>query len=177
MTKKWKINWYKGMDQIIYKLLMKNAEIMPMRLVKLIAYHYTDARTRKKYLERLGVKMGEGTYSNLGLMVAQNHNKFCVLIGNHVSIAPYVTFVCDSVPNNGLEIKELDYVKNKLLQNGNIIVEDEVWLGANVTILPGIRIGKCSIIGAGSVVTKNVEPYAIYAGVPARKIRSLAAKE
>ena len=60
-----------------------------------------------------------------------------------------------------------------MIKDEPIIIEDEVWIGANVTILPGVRIGKCSVIGAGSVVTKDVEEYSIYAGVPARKIRQL----
>lgn len=54
----------------------------------------------------------------------------------------------------------------------NIIVENDVWIGYGSTVLSGIRIGEGSIIGAGSLVTKDVEPYSIYAGVPARKVRS-----
>jgi len=53
-----------------------------------------------------------------------------------------------------------------------IVIEDDVWVGSRVTILPGVKVGTGSIIGAGSVVTKNVEPYAVVAGNPARKIRS-----
>ena len=50
-------------------------------------------------------------------------------------------------------------------------IEDDVWIGARVTILPGLTIGKGAIIGAGAVVTKDVPPYAICAGNPARVIR------
>ncbi len=52
-----------------------------------------------------------------------------------------------------------------------ISIEDDVWIGANVTILPGITIGKGAIIGANSVVTKNIKPYSIAAGIPARHIK------
>ncbi len=51
-----------------------------------------------------------------------------------------------------------------------IVIEDDVWIGARVILLPGIRIGKGSVIGAGSVVTKNVSPYIIVGGNPAKKI-------
>jgi acetyltransferase-like isoleucine patch superfamily enzyme len=51
-------------------------------------------------------------------------------------------------------------------------IENDVWIGYGSTVMCGIRIGEGSIIGAGSLVTKDVEPYSIYAGVPARKIRS-----
>lgn len=53
----------------------------------------------------------------------------------------------------------------------DIIIEDDVWIGANAMILRGVRVGKGSVIAAGSVVTKDVEPYCIYGGVPAKKIR------
>jgi maltose O-acetyltransferase len=52
-----------------------------------------------------------------------------------------------------------------------VIIEDDVWIGARVIILPGVKIGKGSIVGAGAVVTKDVEPYSIVAGVPAKLIR------
>jgi len=51
------------------------------------------------------------------------------------------------------------------------IIEDDVWVGYGATVLCGVRIGEGSIIGAGSLVTKDVKPYSIYAGVPARKVR------
>ena len=52
------------------------------------------------------------------------------------------------------------------------IIEDDVWVGFGSIIMSGVRIGRGSIIAAGSVVTKNVEPFSIYAGNPARKIKS-----
>ncbi|WP_205512160.1 acyltransferase [Longitalea arenae] len=50
-------------------------------------------------------------------------------------------------------------------------IEDDVWIGYGSTVMGGVTIGEGSIIGAGSLVTKDVEPYSIYAGVPAKKIR------
>jgi len=52
-----------------------------------------------------------------------------------------------------------------------VIIEDDVWIGFRATILPGIRLGKGCIIGAGAVVTKNVPSYAVMGGVPAKIIR------
>jgi acetyltransferase-like isoleucine patch superfamily enzyme len=51
-----------------------------------------------------------------------------------------------------------------------VIVDDDVWLGYNVTVLPGVTIGKGSVIGAGSVVTKNIPPYSIAVGNPCKVI-------
>ena len=50
------------------------------------------------------------------------------------------------------------------------LVEDDVWIGQNVSIRAGVTVGRGAVIGMGSVLTKNVEPYAIFAGVPAKKI-------
>lgn len=52
-----------------------------------------------------------------------------------------------------------------------ITIEDDVWIGANVTVLPGIRIGRGSVVAAGSVVTSDVDPYLVVGGVPARLIK------
>lgn len=53
---------------------------------------------------------------------------------------------------------------------GEVIIEDDVWIAANCTITPGVRIGHGAIVGGGAVVTRDVEPYSIVAGVPARVI-------
>lgn len=159
-------------DAFIYNFLNKNVEIMPKRLTKLIANYYTDARIRKKNWEKLGVIMGDNTYPNLGFKSTSNGEQL-IIIGKNVSIAPNVVLIPDSNANNGDIINNYPYVKDKLTQKSKIVIHDEVWLGANVTILPGVTIGTCSIIGAGSVVTKDVEPYSIYAGIPAKKIRKI----
>ena len=54
-----------------------------------------------------------------------------------------------------------------------IVIEDKVWLGANVTILPGVTIGEGAIVAAGAVVTKDVAPRTVVGGVPAREIRCI----
>lgn len=53
---------------------------------------------------------------------------------------------------------------------GEIVIEDDVWIAANCTLTPGVRIGHGAVVGAGAVVTRDVEPFAIVAGVPARPI-------
>jgi maltose O-acetyltransferase len=160
------------LDQFIYDLLLRNVDNMPKRLTKLIANYYTDARIRKLYWKKLGVIMGENTFPNLGFNSTSNGEEL-VFIGNNVSIAPNVSLICDSSANNGSEINQIEYVRNILIKKEKITIEDEVWIGANVTILPGIKVGRCSVIGAGSVVTNNIEPYSIYVGIPAKKIRDL----
>lgn len=68
------------------------------------------------------------------------------------------------------QIRNKDYNRKGL--NEKIIIEDDVWVGYGSIILSGVKICQGSIIAAGSVVTKDVEPFSIYAGVPAKKIRN-----
>lgn len=86
-------------------------------------------------------------------------------IGNDVFIGPKVNLITinhDVNPDN----RSATYGRH-------IIIEDKVWIGINSTILPGVRIGYGAIVGAGSVVTKNVEPMTIVAGNPARVIKKI----
>ena len=166
-----------GIDEWIYRRLTELVDVLPMRFVKLVAHNYTDARVRKLYWRRLGLEMGEGTYANLGLTLLSDDYTPRVHIGNHVSIAANVTFVPMASANNGQEINTYPYVRDHLTKAADIVVEDEVWIGADVTILPGVHIGRCAVIGAGSVVTGDVEASHIYAGVPARKIRDIRTGE
>lgn len=57
-----------------------------------------------------------------------------------------------------------------------IRIEDDCWIGARATILPGVVIGRCSTVCAGAVVSKSVEPYSVVGGVPARLIKKLEEK-
>lgn len=59
---------------------------------------------------------------------------------------------------------------------GDVIIEDGVWIGANSTILPGVRIGEKSVIGAGSVVLKDIPPFCIAFGNPCKPIKQWNAK-
>jgi acetyltransferase-like isoleucine patch superfamily enzyme len=68
------------------------------------------------------------------------------------------------------QIRDKDYNWKGL--NEKIVIEDDVWVGYGTIILSGVHIRQGSIISAGSVVTKDVEPFSIYAGVPARKIKN-----
>lgn len=173
-TKKYDKKFFEVLDDFIYKVLESSVDIMPMRFKKLIAHYYTDARIRKIYFDRLGVKMGDGTFANLGMKaIISGDERYMVSIGDRVSIGPNLTLIGESSANNGIEINSIDYVRENLSKNEKIYIEDEAWIGANVVILPGVTVGRCSVIGAGAVVTGDIEPYAVYAGVPAKKIRSL----
>lgn len=64
-----------------------------------------------------------------------------------------------------------EYDPEEFIEKSDIIIEDDVWIGTNSVILPGVKLGRGSIVGAGSVITKDVERYSIVGGVPAKKIK------
>lgn len=113
--------------------------------------------------------------ANVGLIPVTGGNARAV-IGKRVSIAPNVTLVLSSNPNNGDEIARLPYVSKRLVKHESIVIEDEAWIGTGAIILPGITVGRCSIIGAGCVLTRDADSYGIYVGVPGRKIGDVRKK-
>lgn len=65
-------------------------------------------------------------------------------------------------------------VRQQGLEYGKpIVIEDDAWIGGNTTILPGVRVGHGAVVGAGSVVTKDVPPMTVYAGNPAKFIKNI----
>ncbi len=91
-----------------------------------------------------------------------------IYIGNYCQIAEFCTLVAS---NHETEtVKCMTEEKWNTAKTG-IVVEDDVWIGANAVILPGVKIGTGAVVGAGSVVTRNVEPYSIVGGNPAKMIR------
>lgn len=78
--------------------------------------------------------------------------------------------VCIMAGNHGMEINGVPMVYQSAVSKG-IRIGDDVWVGCNVAILDGVQIGDGAVIGAGSVVATDVEPYSVYAGNPAKKIK------
>ena len=94
-------------------------------------------------------------------------------IGNKVIFGPHPTIITGDhrIDIIGKYIIDVDD-NEKLSQNdAAVIIEDDVWCGANVTILKGVIIGRGSVIAAGAVVTKSCPPYSIIGGVPAKIIK------
>jgi galactoside O-acetyltransferase len=88
-----------------------------------------------------------------------------LIIGNNVMIGPNVVV---RVSNHGMA-RDKPMIA-QLPQRGEVIIEDDVWIGSNAVITPDVRVAKGTIVGAGAVVTRSTEPYSIVAGVPAKKI-------
>lgn len=126
---------------------------------------------------------GEEQYSNLpeiqigdNFHATRNFTIQCaqkVVIGRNVLVASNV-FIIDY--NHGLNPLTMSYLENPLIRGG-VFVDDGVWIGNDVIVLPNVHIGKKSIIGAGSVVTKDIPEYCIAVGNPAKVVKKFDIKE
>ena len=142
--------------------------------IKKNSHNYTTPS--KIYPEDL-ITIGRKSYGEINVEFFNNLDEK-LIIGNFVSIANNVTFITGGEHTTSIfstyplyskyivNTPEID-AKTK----GKIIVEDDVWIGYGAIILSGVRIGKGAIIGAGSVVTKDVEAFTLTAGNPAKKIK------
>ena len=91
-----------------------------------------------------------------------------VSIGKDVMMGPECMMYTS---NHGMDRIDIPMWRQPFSEPEPIIIEDDVWIGSRVIILPGVCIGKGSVIGAGAVVTKSIEPYSIVGGNPAKLIR------
>lgn len=96
-----------------------------------------------------------------------------IVIGNNVLLASKV-YISDHFHGEiSLEALSLPPAKRRLFSKGPVIIEDSVWLGEGVVVLPNVTIGENSIVGANSVVTKSFPKNSVIAGNPAKLIRIL----
>ena len=120
------------------------------------------------------VQVGIMTYGQINVFQSNEYNR--VSIGHYCSIADEVCFLV-SADHEPKRISTYPFKAKCLtgemeaLSKGDIVVEDDVWIGYGATILSGVRIGQGAVVAAGAVVTKDIPPYAIVAGVPAKVIK------
>jgi carbonic anhydrase/acetyltransferase-like protein (isoleucine patch superfamily) len=125
------------------------------------------------FRERPRLEIGDRTYVNHRCSFAVSRR---ITIGRDVYIATNVRFL-DS-PGHPLDPAERLAKRPPPPESVRpITVEDNVWIGMDVVVLPGVTIGEGSVIATGAVVTKDVPPYTLAGGVPARPVRSLAPGE
>lgn len=173
----------------LYKKILKLIFII-VELITKILYRYIILPIKKSTFMECGKnvyigKRGLFIYRNISLkdniFIGENASFVCgiakIYINSNVMMGPNVSLITGSHRINVIGKYMID-VKNKLPENDkDIIIEEDVWIGANAIILKGVTIGKGSIVAAGSVVTKDVEPYSIFGGNPAKKLRDRFSKE
>lgn len=107
-----------------------------------------------------------GDHTRIGL-----HNTIIgpVTIGSHVNLAQGITI---TALNHNFDDSE-KRIDQQGISTKEVVLEDDIWVGANAVILPGVTIGKHVVVAAGAIVTKDVPPHSLVAGVPAKVIRRI----
>ncbi|WP_349239785.1 acyltransferase [Patulibacter sp. SYSU D01012] len=116
--------------------------------------------------ERGRIRIGGGTFLNLGVMVAAEG---LVDIGEHC-MAANGCLITDA--DHRFDDPETPVPWQGFTTKGPTVLGDNVWLGANVVVTSGVTIGRRSVVGANSVVTTDIPPWSVAAGVPARVLRT-----
>ena len=140
------------------------------------------------------ISIGEGCSFHKGLLLRCYGKSSSIIIGNRTKIGDHSSISCcnrivigndvrmgrmvlitDNSHGNNDTKEELDMnpALRPVVSKGEILIEDNVWVGDKVSIMPGVHIGRGSIIGSNAVVTKDIPPYSIAVGCPAKVIKTL----
>lgn len=174
-------------------LIMNQVETRPRWYIRLIAPLYQH-RGRHSVIHR-SVRMDTppyrkfrlGDYSVIESYTCINNAVGDVIIGDHTRVGLHNTVIGPVTIGNhvnlaqGITVTALNHnfanSEKKIDEQGvnttPVTIEDDVWVGANAVLLPGVRIGTHSVIAAGAVVTKDVPPHSIVAGIPAKVIKKI----
>lgn len=121
------------------------------------------------------VEVGKRTYGRL--LIYNDIKGRKLKLGSYCSVADEVTFLL-GIDHRTMNISTypfkqmlVDRYSFDAISKGDIVVDDDVWIGYRATIMSGVHIGQGAVVAAGAVVTKDVPPYAIVGGVPAKVIR------
>jgi maltose O-acetyltransferase len=112
--------------------------------------------------------IGQNSFINHNNVIQAGKKNAKIIIGNHVMTGPCVLMFAynHSMDNNGVPMIEQDYTE------ADIVIQDDVWIGAGSILLAGVKIGKGCVIAAGSIVTSELPPYTICGGNPAKVIKN-----
>src|SRR5512139_1207113 len=141
------------------------------KLLKLFAKQMPGCGVRIRMLRMCGYIIGESVYIGEDFIIiddlGETKSEMQLTIGDRAAISPRVTFVMHTQPNDS---RIVPYVNS---HKGSITVSADAWIGTGAVILPNVTIGEGAVVGANSVVTKDVPPYTVVGGVPAHKIKEV----
>ena len=161
---------YKRMDLVFeYNALKPSLLVQRMELLKQIfAEVGKNVCIESPFHSTFGgmnVHLGDNVFANFNLVLVDDAD---IYIGSHTKIGPNVTIATASHP---LSPEERMHAKDSI--NTPVHIGENCWIGANVIILPGVTIGNNSVIGAGSIVRKNIPQNVLAVGNPCKVIRKI----
>jgi acetyltransferase-like isoleucine patch superfamily enzyme len=174
-------------------LIMNQVETRPRLFIRLLApfYQHRGRHAIIHHSVRMDTppyrKFWLGDYSVVESFACINNAVGDVIIGNHTRIGLHNTIIGPVTIGShvnlaqGITITALNHnfddSEKRIDQQGistkEVVLEDDIWVGANAVILPGVTIGKHAVVAAGAIVTKDVPPHSLVAGVPAKVIRQI----
>lgn len=170
----------------LFRLVIKLFAMWPFLFDRILSFFYKRAmmscgkgvylRPSKSDFKGLwNMSIGEGSSIPRGSVF------YCteapLTIGKKVVFGPNPTIITGDHRTDVIGKYILDITEKLPENDAPVVIEDDVWCGANVTILKGVTIGRGSVIAAGSVVTRSIPPYSIAGGVPARVIKKRFSEE
>ena len=174
-------------------VIMNQVETRPRWFIRLLAPLYQH-RGKNSVIHRSARmdtppyrKFSLGDYSVVESFACINNAVGDVIIGNHTRIGLHNTIIGPvEIGNNvnlaqGITVTALNHnfsdsnkrIDEQGVSTKPVTIEDDVWIGANAVVLPGVKIGNHCVVAAGAVVTKDVPPHSLVAGVPAKVIKQI----
>ena len=181
--------WKKFLDWVI----MNQVETRPRWFIRLLAplYQHRGKHSVIHHSARMDTppyrKFSLGDYSVIESFACINNAVGDVMIGDHTRVGLHNTIIGPVIIGNhvnlaqGITVTALNHnfedsnkrIDEQGVSTNAVIIEDDIWIGANAVILPGVTIGHHSVVAAGAVVTKDVPPHSLVAGVPAKIIKQI----
>ena len=181
--------WKKFLDWVI----MNQVETRPRWFIRLLAplYQHRGKHSVIHHSARMDTppyrKFSLGDYSVIESFACINNAVGDVMIGDHTRVGLHNTIIGPVIIGThvnlaqGITVTALNHnfedpdkrIDEQGVSTSAVIIEDDIWVGANAVILPGVTIGHHSVVAAGAVVTKDVPPHSIVAGVPAKIIKQI----
>ena len=181
--------WKKFLDWVI----MNQVETRPRWFIRLLAplYQHRGRHSVIHHSARMDTppyrKFSLGDYSVIESFACINNAVGDVMIGDHTRIGLHNTIIGPVTIGShvnlaqGITVTALNHnfedsekrIDEQGVSTSAVVIEDDIWIGANAVILPGVTIGHHSVVAAGAVVTKDVPPHSLVAGVPAKIIKQI----
>lgn len=181
--------WKKFLDWVI----MNQVETRPRWFIRLLAplYQHRGKHSVIHHSARMDTppyrKFSLGDYSVIESFACINNAVGDVMIGDHTRVGLHNTIIGPVIIGShvnlaqGITVTALNHnfedsnkrIDEQGVSTSAVIIEDDIWIGANAVILPSVTIGHHSVVAAGAVVTKDVPPHSLVAGVPAKIIKKI----
>ena len=181
------------LKKLVDWMIMNQVETRPRWFIRMLAplYQHRGKHSVVHRSARMDTppyrKFSLGDYSVIESFACINNAVGDVIIGDHTRIGLHntiigpVTIGCHVNLAQGITVTALNHnfedsdkrIDEQGVSTTPVTIEDDIWIGANAVILPGVTIGNHSVVAAGAVVTKNVPPHSLVAGVPAKIIKQI----